>query len=150
QRLDTDAGEIVEALGCAPHSHCLPGGNARNFTALLMCYTEALANQSNEESEQVIYHADTCAFTGPITVGLPLMAGYQASGAAPFLRGGPVENPETVATAIRIGNPQSFNHAKAVVRDSNGWFDELTDAEILEAQRLLSMYEGVFVEPESA
>ncbi|PNC46578.1 pyridoxal-phosphate dependent enzyme, partial [Acinetobacter baumannii] len=54
------------------------------------------------------------------------------------------------ATAIRIGNPQSWNHAKAVVRDSKGWFDELQDSEILEAQRLLSMYEGVFVEPASA
>ena len=115
-----------------------------------MGYTEAIANQPVAQFEQVIYDAATDQFTGPKPEGLPVMLGYQASGAAPFLRGAPVELPETVATAIRIGNPQSWHHAKAVVRDSNGWFDELTDTEILEAQRLLSMYEGVFVEPASA
>ena len=146
----TIAYEIVEALGRAPDYHCLPVGNAGNITAHWMGYTEAVANQPVEEFEQVVYDAATDKFTGPNPEGRPIMVGYQASGAAPFLRGGPVEHPETVATAIRIGNPQSFNHAKAVVRDSNGWFDELTDAEILEAQRLLSMYEGVFVEPASA
>jgi threonine synthase len=66
------------------------------------------------------------------------------------MRGAPVENPETIATAIRIGNPQSWNHAHAVMNESGGWFDELQDNDILEAQRLLSMYEGVFVEPASA
>lgn len=115
-----------------------------------MGYTEAVANQPADQFEQVIYDAATDQFTGPKPEGLPTMVGYQASGAAPFLRGAPVEKPETVATAIRIGNPQSWNHAKAVVRDSKGWFDELQDSEILEAQRLLSMYEGVFVEPASA
>jgi len=94
-----------------------------------MGYTEAVANQSKDEFEQVVYDAETDQFTGPKPAGLPIMAGYQAAGAAPFLRGAPVANPETVATAIRIGNPQSWNHAKAVVRDSQGWFDELTDAE---------------------
>ncbi|MFM6958172.1 MAG: pyridoxal-phosphate dependent enzyme, partial [Acinetobacter sp.] len=146
----TIAYEIVEALGRAPDYHCLPVGNAGNITAHWMGYTEAVANQPADQFEQVIYDAATDQFTGPKPEGLPIMVGYQADGAAPFLRGAPVENPETVATAIRIGNPQSWNHAKAVVRDSKGWFDELADAEILEAQRLLSMYEGVFVEPASA
>ncbi|ENV47119.1 threonine synthase [Acinetobacter brisouii CIP 110357] len=146
----TIAYEIVEALGRAPDYHCLPVGNAGNITAHWMGYTEAVANQPADQFEAVIYDAETDQFTGPKPEGLPTMVGYQAAGAAPFLRGAPVANPETVATAIRIGNPQSWNHAKAVVRDSKGWFDELQDAEILEAQRLLSMYEGVFVEPASA
>ena len=83
-----------------------------------MGYTEAVANQPADQFEQVIYDAETDQFTGPKPEGLPTKVGYQAAGAAPFLRGAPVENPETVATAIRIGNPQSWNHAKAVVRDS--------------------------------
>lgn len=115
-----------------------------------MGYTEAVADQPVEAFEQVVYDPTTDQFTGPKPEGLPKMVGYQASGAAPFLRGAPIEAPETVATAIRIGNPQSWNHAKAVVRDSNGWFDELQDSEILDAQRMLAMYEGVFVEPASA
>jgi threonine synthase len=78
------------------------------------------------------------------------MVGYQAAGSAPFMRGGPVANPETVATAIRIGNPQSWDKAWALQKQSGGWFDELTDQEILDAQRLLSMREGVFCEPASA
>ncbi|MDE1943458.1 MAG: pyridoxal-phosphate dependent enzyme, partial [Betaproteobacteria bacterium] len=69
---------------------------------------------------------------------------------APFLRGGPVSNPETVATAIRIGNPMSWDLAWAAVKESGGWFDECTDAEILEAQKLLAQSEGVFCEPSSA
>ena len=146
----TIAYEIVDELGRAPDYHCLPVGNAGNITAHWMGYTEAIANQSADQFEQVVYDAATDQFTGPKPDGRPTMVGYQAAGAAPFLRGAPVEQPETVATAIRIGNPQSWNHAKAVVRDSNGWFDELTDADILDAQRMLSMYEGVFVEPASA
>jgi len=78
------------------------------------------------------------------------MIGYQADGSAPFMRGEPVKNPETVATAIRIGNPQSWKQAHAVMAESGGWFDELADQEILDAQRMLSMYEGVFCEPASA
>jgi len=78
------------------------------------------------------------------------MAGYQASGAAPFLRGHPVENPETVATAIRIGNPQSWDYALAASRESNGWFDEFSDEEILAAQRIIAEQEGLFCEPASA
>lgn len=144
----TIAYEVVDALGRAPDYHCLPVGNAGNITAHWMGYTEAVADSA--QFEQVVYDAQTDAFTGPKPEGRPVMVGYQASGAAPFLRGAPVDNPETVATAIRIGNPQSWNHAKAVVKESEGWFDELTDAEILEAQRLLSMYEGIFCEPASA
>ncbi|MCX2643844.1 hypothetical protein, partial [Klebsiella pneumoniae] len=86
--------------------------------------------------EQVIYDAVTDTFTVPKPEGLPVMVGYQASGAAPFLRGAPVAARETVATAIRIGNPQSWNDAKAVVRGSEGWFDELQDSEILDVQRM--------------
>ena len=78
------------------------------------------------------------------------MLGYQASGAAPFLRNGKVENPETVATAIRIGNPQSYELAKAAVDESGGWFDEFTDTEILAMQKRLANREGIFCEPASA
>jgi len=78
------------------------------------------------------------------------MVGYQASGAAPFLRGGPVAEPETVATAIRIGNPQSWDKAWDTQKESNGWFDECSDEEILAAQQLLARKEGVFCEPASA
>jgi threonine synthase len=78
------------------------------------------------------------------------MVGYQAAGSAPFVRGGPVENPETIATAIRIGNPQSWDLAWAAVRESGGWVDEMTDDDILVAQKLLAEREGVFCEPASA
>ena len=78
------------------------------------------------------------------------MVGYQAAGSAPFVRGEPVLNPETVATAIRIGNPQSWAQAHTVMKESGGWFDELADQEILDTQRLLAMSEGIFCEPASA
>jgi threonine synthase len=78
------------------------------------------------------------------------MVGYQAAGAAPFLRGAFVDEPETVATAIRIGHPQSWDQAWAASRESGGWFDELSDAEILATQKLLSEREGIFCEPASA
>lgn len=126
----TAAFEIVEELGTAPDYHCLPVGNAGNITAHWMGYCEyQKAGISNT---------------------LPKMVGYQASGAAPFLRGEMVDNPETVATAIRIGHPQSWDKAWVVQKDSEGWFDELTDAEILETQRMLAQSEGVFCEPASA
>jgi threonine synthase len=80
----------------------------------------------------------------------PVMCGYQARGAAPFLRGHPVENPETVATAIRIGNPQSWDLAVNAKEESGGWFDEFSDTDILAAQKLLARKEGVFCEPASA
>jgi threonine synthase len=78
------------------------------------------------------------------------MVGYQASGSAPFMRGEPVKDPETIATAIRIGNPQSWKQAWIVQEESNGWFDECTDELILAAQKLLAEKEGIFCEPASA
>jgi len=74
------------------------------------------------------------------------MVGYQADGAAPFLRGSPVSEPETLATAIRIGNPQSWDLAQAAVDESGGWFDEVSDEELLATQALLARKEGVFSE----
>lgn len=126
----TAAFEILEELGSAPDYHCLPVGNAGNITAHWMGYKE--------------YHDHG------IVNDQPVMVGYQASGAAPFLRGGMVDNPETVATAIRIGHPQSWDKAWDVQKESNGWFDECSDDEILAAQKLLAEKEGVFCEPASA
>lgn len=126
----TAAFEIVEELGRAPDFHCLPVGNAGNITAHWMGYSE---------------YRDA-----GIVAQAPRMVGYQASGAAPFLRGAPVAEPDTVATAIRIGNPQSWDKAWTAQKDSGGWFDELTDEEILAAQRLLAQSEGIFCEPASA
>ncbi|MCH2557934.1 MAG: threonine synthase [Alcanivorax sp.] len=122
--------EIVEELGRAPDYHCLPVGNAGNITAHWMGYSEY-------RKSGVVNAA-------------PVMVGYQANGAAPFLRGAPVQDPETVATAIRIGNPQSWDKAWNVQKESGGWFDELTDQEILAAQKMLAEKEGVFCEPASA
>jgi len=126
----TAAFEIVEELGDAPDYHCIPVGNAGNITAYWMGYKE--------------YHKDGIAKSTPV------MCGYQAAGAAPFLRGHPVENPETIATAIRIGNPQSWDGAMNATKESGGWFDEFSDEEILAAQKLLAETEGVFCEPASA
>ena len=78
------------------------------------------------------------------------MVGYQASGAAPFIRGDMVDNPETVATAIRIGHPQSWDYAWIVNKESGGWFDECSDEEILATQKMLAEKEGIFCEPASA
>jgi threonine synthase len=126
----TAAFEIVDVLGEAPDYHCLPVGNAGNISAHWMGYRE--------------YHADGVAKRRPV------MVGYQASGAAPFLRGAMVDNPETVATAIRIGHPQSWDKAWDAQKSSQGWFDECTDEEILAAQRLLAQREGIYCEPASA
>ncbi len=126
----TAAFEIVDELGFAPDYHCLPVGNAGNITAYWMGYRE--------------YHEHG------LVNALPRMVGYQAEGAAPLVRGAPVERPETVATAIRIGHPQSWEGAVRARDESGGWFDALSDAEILEAQRLLAEREGVFCEPASA
>jgi threonine synthase len=99
----------------------------------------------------VVYQPESNLFSGlPPTGKVPTMLGYQAAGSAPFLHGGPVSNPETLATAIRIGNPQSWHHALALMTQSGGWFDALADQEILDTQRMLAMYEGVFCEPASA
>ncbi len=126
----TAAFEIVEELGAAPDFHCLPVGNAGNISAHWMGYKE--------------YHDHG------IVNNLPRMVGYQAAGSAPFIRGHMVDDPETVATAIRIGHPQSWDLAWKLQKESNGWFDECTDAEILAAQKLLAEKEGIFCEPASA
>jgi len=126
----TAAFEIIEELGTAPDYHCLPVGNAGNISAYWMGYSEYREHG--------------------IVNSTPVMAGYQASGAAPFLRGHMVDNPETVATAIRIGHPQSWDLAIAAQKESGGWFDEFSDEEILAAQKLLADKEGVFCEPASA
>jgi len=126
----TAAFEIVDALGRAPDYHCLPVGNAGNISAYWMGYRE--------------YHE-----RGQVN-DLPHMLGYQAKGAAPFLRGQPVKNPETVATAIRIGNPQSWELAWNASRESTGWFREFSDEQIIATQKKLATCEGIFCEPASA
>jgi threonine synthase len=131
----TAAFEIVDDLGDAPDYHCLPVGNAGNISAYWMGYKE--------------YSTDSATHKA-VTNKRPVMCGYQAAGAAPFLAGKPIENPETVATAIRIGNPQSWDFAWAAQKESAGWFDKFTDDEILAAQKLLTQYEGIFCEPASA
>ncbi|MCX7066175.1 MAG: threonine synthase [Methylococcales bacterium] len=126
----TAAFEIVDALGFAPDYHCLPVGNAGNITAYWKGYKE--------------YATDRVCGNRPV------MCGYQAAGAAPFVLGEMVDNPETVATAIRIGHPQSWDFAWAAQRESGGWFDKFADEDILAAQKMLSQYEGIFCEPASA
>ncbi len=126
----TAAFEIVDALGAAPDVHSLPVGNAGNITAYWRGYRE--------------YHADGLADR------LPRMLGTQAAGAAPLVSGKPVSNPETVATAIRIGSPASWASAVEAQQDSGGRFLAATDEEILAAYHLVAEAEGVFVEPASA
>jgi len=126
----TAAFEIVDALGDAPDIHVLPVGNAGNISAYWMGYRE--------------YHAD-----GPASR-LPRMWGVQAEGAAPLVKGAPVEFPETVATAIRIGNPASWSLATAARDESGGRIDAVSDAQILAAQAIIAAEVGVFVEPASA
>ena len=143
----TVAFEVIEALGDVPDYHALPVGNAGNITAHWIGYSESAG-------------ADTLALKLPegmrayrkekLVKRRPIMLGYQASGAAPIVRGRPVENPETVATAIRIGNPVSWQQAVAASRESGGWFAECTDQEILHVQKLLARAEGIFCEPASA
>jgi len=126
----TAAFEIIEELGSAPDYHCLPVGNAGNITAHWMGYTEYYEIGKSDST--------------------PIMLGYQAEGAAPFIKGSRVDNPETIATAIRIGNPQSWDQALKLSKDSNGWFDSFSDKEILATQKMLTEKEGVFCEPASA
>lgn len=126
----TAAFEVVEQLGTVPDYHALPVGNAGNISAYWMGYTEYL-------EEGMISKR-------------PIMLGYQAEGAAPFIKGDVVENPDTLATAIRIGNPQSWQLANLAQQESGGWFDALSDRAILNAQRLLASKEGIFCEPASA
>ncbi|QWF82507.1 threonine synthase [Amycolatopsis sp. CA-230715] len=126
----TAAWEICDALGEAPDIHCLPVGNAGNISAYWAGYAE--------------YAADG------VVKNTPRMFGFQAAGAAPLVHGEPVAEPETVATAIRVGSPASWDLAVKAKNGSGGLFDAATDAKILEAYHLLARKEGVFVEPASA
>jgi threonine synthase len=126
----TAAFEIVDFLGDAPDMHVLPVGNAGNISAYWKGYVEY--EKSGRSSRK------------------PQMLGWQAAGAAPFVSGAPVVDPETVASAIRIGNPASWHLAVAAQEESGGRFQAVTDEEILAAQRLLAAREGLFVEPASA
>jgi threonine synthase len=126
----TAAFEIVDALGQAPDVHSLPVGNAGNITAYWKGYSE--------------YHRDG------LTDRLPRMLGTQAAGAAPLVHGQPVKDPETIATAIRIGSPASWTSAVEAQQQSDGRFLAATDEEILTAYHLVARSEGVFVEPASA
>jgi threonine synthase len=122
--------EICDVLGRAPDVHCLPVGNAGNITAYWKGYRE--------------YQRDG------IIDALPRMFGFQAAGAAPLVLGHPVLHPDTIATAIRIGAPASWNGAIGARDESHGLIDSVTDEQILAAARLLATSEGVFVEPASA
>ena len=122
--------EIVDMLGRAPDIHCLPVGNAGNITAYWRGYVE--------------YQRDGLAASAP------RMWGFQAAGAAPLVNGAPVLNPETIATAIRIGNPASWDFAIAARDESGGLIDSVTDEEILAAYRLIAAKEALFCEPASA
>lgn len=147
----TAAFEIVEELGRAPDYHCLPVGNAGNITAHWIGYCEYSSGSGDHVTEACAYCKGHCKYAGGAIVGnRPKMVGYQAAGSAPFMRGHMVDDPETVATAIRIGHPQSWDMAWKVKEESGGWFDECSDDEILAAQKLLAEMEGVFCEPASA
>jgi threonine synthase len=147
----TAAFEIVEELGRAPDYHCLPVGNAGNITAHWIGYCEYSAASGDHVTEACAFCNGHCSYAGGAVVGnRPKMVGYQAAGAAPFLRGEMVDNPETVATAIRIGHPQSWDYAWKASKESGGWFDECVDEEILAAQKMLTEKEGIFCEPASA
>ena len=147
----TAAFEIVEELGRAHDYHCLPVGNAGNITAHWIGYCEYSCETGEHVTNACAYCNGHCKYAGGAIVGSrPKMVGYQASGSAPFMRGHMVDDPETVATAIRIGHPQSWDKAWQVKEESGGWFDECSDEEILAAQKLLAEKEGVFCEPASA
>ena len=143
----TAAFEIVEALGRAPDYHCIPVGNAGNISGYWIGFSEACG----ENTASCTLCDGNCPYLdNPMTDKRPVMVGYQADGAAPFLRDEPVSEPETLATAIRIGNPQSWDLAHAAVNESGGWFDEVSDEELLATQAMLAKKEGVFCEPASA
>lgn len=147
----TAAFEIVEELGRAPDYHCLPVGNAGNITAHWIGYCEYSSGCGEHVTEACAFCHGHCKYAGGAIVGnRPKMVGYQAAGSAPFMRGAMVDDPETVATAIRIGHPQSWDMAWKVKEESQGWFDECSDNEILAAQKLLAEKEGIFCEPASA
>ncbi|MEW6215455.1 MAG: threonine synthase, partial [Nitrospirota bacterium] len=122
--------EVCDQLGFTPKYHALPVGNAGNITAYWKGYKEY--NMAKKITS------------------LPIMLGFQASGAAPIVIGKPVEKPETIATAIRIGNPASWKGATAARDESGGRIDAVTDKEILNAYKLIASTEGIFCEPASA
>ena len=126
----TAAFEICDQLGRAPDLHFLPVGNAGNITAYWKGYKEYYS----------VKKADR----------LPRMFGFQAAGAAPIVDGHPIEKPSTVATAIRIGNPASWQGAITALKESKGYIDKVTDDEILAAYQLIARTEGIFVEPACA
>jgi threonine synthase len=126
----TAAFEIVDVLGRAPDVQCMPVGNAGNITAYWRGYLQYKQTGRSQN--------------------LPRLLGFQAEGAAPIVLGHPVEHPETVATAIRIGNPASWYPATAAVAESGGAISAVSDAEILDAYRLLAREEAVFCEAASA
>ncbi|GAB3283896.1 threonine synthase [Sinomonas notoginsengisoli] len=143
----TAAFEIVDALGDAPDIHVLPVGNAGNISAYWKGYKEYAAPTDYSFGST----SDAEPRTLPaVATKLPVMWGFQAAGAAPFVAGHPISHPETIATAIRIGNPASWETAVAARDESGGLIDAVTDEEILSAHRWLSSKEGVFVEPGSA
>lgn len=146
----TVAFEVIEQLGRAPDYHCLPVGNAGNITAHWMGYSECARGTRNIITKACAFCAGDCPYARDDVQTRPVMVGYQATGAAPFIKGEPVINPETVATAIRIGNPQSWEYAWHASQESGGWFDHCSDEEILAAQKLLAEREGIFCEPASA
>ncbi|TBN56305.1 threonine synthase [Glaciihabitans arcticus] len=126
----TAAFEVVEVLGDAPDIHIVPVGNAGNYTAYFRGYSEELSRGE--------------------TTKLPRMFGFQAAGSAPIVLGHVVKNPDTIASAIRIGNPASWELALAARETSDGYFGAISDEKILEAHRILSAEVGIFVEPASA
>jgi threonine synthase len=126
----TGAFEVIDVLGDAPDVLCIPVGNAGNITAYYRGFKQW---QELSLSKKV-----------------PKMCGFQAAGAAPMVLGKPVANPETLATAIRIGNPASWKEAQNAIDQSGGLVDMVTDEEIIEAYKLLATVEGVFCEPASA
>ena len=126
----TAAFEVVEVLEDAPDIHIMPVGNAGNYTAYSRGYTEELARGA--------------------TTKMPRMFGFQAAGSAPIVLGHVVKSPETLASAIRIGNPASWELALAAREQTNGYFGAIDDDTILAAQRILSAEVGIFVEPASA
>jgi threonine synthase len=126
----TGAFEVVEVLGDAPDFHFIPVGNAGNYTAYSRGYAEDLAAHRSTK--------------------LPRMFGFQAEGSAPIVLGHVVKNPDTIASAIRIGNPASWEQAVQAREESGGMIESVTDRQILSAYRLLASTEAVFVEPASA
>ena len=126
----TAAFEIIDELGDAPDFHLLPVGNAGNITAYWAGYREYVAGERSTK--------------------LPSMIGFQALNAAPIFYDRMIEKPETIASAIRIGNPASWKQARAAIIESRGAIDIVSDEDILTAQRWLAQHEGIFVEPASA